>query len=224
MAVGLDLRILSRSQLRESLTDAFQKLTFVRETIENIPKAHIPFPRLQEVSFLEQRVAEYQLELARRRTLDTPVRIFYSYSRSDESFLVDLNEHLAELKSGRPIEVFWDRNLPPGVEWHAETMAELRDADVVLLLISPDFLASRYCQYVELPASLSLHDCGLAVVIPVIIRTCNWLDTPLGRLQAVSAGGTPIFESKDRQAALAEAARSVFRMIGLFGLANPQPL
>lgn len=214
MTVGLDLHILKPRQLRDALIDAFEKLTFVRESIENIPAPYVPFPRLQEISFLEGRVADYHLELARRRTVDTPVRIFYSYSRRDESLLVELNEHLLKLNGDAPIDIFWYRDLSPGAERHPETVNGLREADVVLLLVSPDFLVSRYCQQVELPTSLTLHNCGLAVVIPVIIRECSWQETALARLQAISAEA-PICESKDREAAWAEAAGSIFRMINL---------
>jgi hypothetical protein len=225
MAGGLDLHILDRSQLRNALSDAFQKLTFVRQTIENIPIAHVPFPRLQEVSFFEQRLAEYQSELARRRTLNTPVRIFFSYSQEDAPFLVELKGHLQKQKGEEPIEIFWDRTLPAGVEWYPETMAELKESDVVLLLVSPEFLASRYCQDIELPAALDLHDCGLTAVVPVIIRSCRWQETTLARLQAVSAGGIPIFEAPDRADALAEAVQAIFRIVGLIRVGhNPRRL
>jgi TIR domain len=215
MRFGLDLHLLDRSQLREALSDAFQKLAFVRETVGNTPAIHIPFPKLQEISFLEQRVAEYSLELSRRRTADTPVRVFYCYSQRDLTALEELNKRLLELKDERPIEIFWDRNLPGGVEWYPQTMAELKDADVVLLLVSPEFLASRYCQQIELPAALNLHDCGLAVVIPIIIQTCPWQQTSLARLQAIPAGGTSILESHDPTTAWTQASRAILRKIDL---------
>lgn len=213
MTVDLELHILDPLQLRKALIDAWEKLTFVRESIENMPAVHIPFPRLQEISFFEGRIAAYHLELARRRTVDTPVRLFYSYSRRDESLLVELNERLLNSKGEAPTEIFWYRDLSPGAERHPETVAGLKEADVVLLLVSPDFLASRYCQQVELPTSLTLHNCGLAVVIPVIIRACSWQNTPLARLQAIPPDGTPLFELPDRDAALGDAARRVIRVV-----------
>jgi hypothetical protein len=215
MRYGLDLHLLDRSQLREALSDAFQKLAFVKETIGDTPTPYIPFPRLQEISFLEQRIAEYSLELSRRRTADTPVRVFYSYSQRDLTALEELNKRLLELKDDKPIEIFWDRNLPGGVEWYPQTMAELKDADAVLLLVSPEFLASRYCQQIEFPAALNLHDCGLAVLVPIIIQTCPWQQTSLARLQSVPAGGAAILESQDQATAWTEAARAILRKIDL---------
>jgi hypothetical protein len=215
MRAGLDLHLLDRSQLREALSDAFQKLAFVNETVGNTPPIHIPFPKLQEISFLEERVAEYRLELTRRRSADTPVRVFYSYSQRDSTALEQLNKRLLELKDEKPIEIFWDRNLPGGVEWYPKTMAELKEADVVLLLVSPEFLTSRYCQQIELPAALNLHDCGLAVVIPIIIHPCPWQETSLARLQAVPRGGTAILESHDPETAWTEVAQTILRKIDL---------
>lgn len=199
----------TRAQLREAQADAVKKLAFVRETIKNIPEAYVPFPRLQEISFLEQRVREYQSELARRRKPDTPVRIFYSYTRSDEKLLIELDEHLSELKSEGPVEIFWDRDLEPGVEWHPEITDELKDADLVLFLASPQFLASRYCQQVELPAVLDLHDCGLATAIPVILSPCAWQETSLGRLQAIPRNGKSIIEYAERRDVWMEVTRDI---------------
>jgi hypothetical protein len=207
------LHMLNRSQLRDAQADAIKKLAFVRETIKNIPDAHIPFTRLQEISFLEQRVSEYRSELARRRKPDTPVNIFYSYTRTDEEMLVELDEHLSEFKSEVPVGVFWDRNLEAGIEWHSEIKDELKEADVVLLLVSPDFLASRYCRQVELPATLDLHASGLASAIPVILRPCAWQETALGRLQAIPRGGRPIIEWAERDDAWTEAARAITSVI-----------
>lgn len=207
------LHTLKREQLRAALLDAWQKLTFVRETIQNIPEAHIPFPRLQEISFLEQRIREYQMELARRWTPHTSVHMFYSYSRNDESLLVELDEHLSLLKSEAAVKVFWDRDQEPGIEWHTEIRDELRDAEVVLLLVSPDFLTSRYCRQVELPAALDLHDSGLACTIPIILKPCAWQETVLGRLQAIPRDGKPIVERTEREEAWADAAREISLLV-----------
>jgi hypothetical protein len=210
---GLGLHTLTRAQLREAKADAVRKLAFVKATVNNMPDAHVPFTRLQEISFLEQRVREYQSELARRRTPATPVRIFYSYTRADEELLAELDEQLAGVKGEAPVEIFWDRDLKPGAEWHPEIKDELKDADVVLLLTSPQFLASRYCQQVELPAALELHDCGLAVAVPLILRPCAWQETALGRLQAIPRGGKPVVEWESRGEAWAEAARAISSVV-----------
>jgi hypothetical protein len=215
------LHTLTRSQLREAQADAVKKLAFVRATIKNIPEAYVPFPRLQEISFLEQRLREYRSELARRRKPDAPVRIFYSYARSDEGLLVELDGHLSGLESEGPVEIFWDRDREPGVERHPEIKDELKDADLVLFLASPQFLASRYCRHVELPAVLELHDCGLTTAVPVILRPCAWQETPLGRLQAMPRDGRPVIEYAERGEAWAEVTRAISSVVSLIRQGNP---
>lgn len=215
------LHMLTRAQLREAQADAVKKLAFVRETIKNIPEAYIPFTRLQEISFLEQRVREYQSESVRRRKPDTPVNIFYSYTRSDTELLVELDGHLSDLKRETPLEIFWDRDLEAGSEWHPEINDELKNADVILLLVSPRFLASRYCRQVELPAALELHDCGLTNAVPVILYPCAWQETGLGRLQAVPRGGNPVTEWADRNAAWLEATRAITSLVSRIRLGEP---
>ncbi|MDT5268275.1 MAG: hypothetical protein QOH49_461 [Acidobacteriota bacterium] len=207
------LHMFTRAQLRDAQADAVKKLAFVRDTIKNIPDAYVPFTRLQEISFLEQRVREYRTELGRRRKPDTPVKVFYSYTRSDEEMLIELDEHLSEFKGEAQVEIFWDRDIEPGREWHTEIKDELRAADAVLLLVSPDFLASRYCRQIELPAALDLHDCELASAIPLVLRPCAWQETVLGRLQAIPSGGKPITEWAERDDAWAEAARAINSVI-----------
>jgi hypothetical protein len=207
------LQELTKRQLREVLRDAVKKLDFVKQTVRNIPEAHIPFPRLQEITFLEQRVKEYREEIARRWSQNVPAHIFYSYSRHDLSLMTELDDRLSEMRSQGLIKTFWDRHMDPGSEWHSETTEELKDADIVLFLVSPDFLISRYCQQVELPETLELHSYSLARAIPIILRSCEWQDTPLGRLQAIPIGGVPVIEWSYRNEAWGEVTRSLHLVV-----------
>jgi hypothetical protein len=207
------LQELTRGQLREVFLDAVKKLDFVKQTVRNIPEAHIPFPRLQEITFLEQRIKEYREEIALRWSRNVPAHIFYSYSRHDLPLMTELDDRLSELRNEGLVKTFWDRCMEPGSEWHSETTEELKDADIVLFLVSPDFLVSRYCQQVELPKTLELHNYGLARAIPIILRSCEWHDTPLGRLQAIPGGGVPVVEWSCRNEAWGEVARSIHSVV-----------
>lgn len=210
---AFNLAGLSRGQLRAALSDAARKLTFVKETVRNIPEAHIPFNRLQEISFLEQRMGEYKAELARRFSGTAPTHVFYSYSRCDEPLMAELDEQLSGMRSEGRIKTFWDRNIGPGREWHSEITEELQEADVVLLLVSDDFQASRYCQQVELPAAIEMHNQGLVRAVPIILRPCEWQGTQLGRLQAIPRNGRPVTEWADRSEAWAEVMQGVLTAI-----------
>lgn len=207
------LQELTRGQLREVLADAAKKLDFVKQTVRNIPEAHIPFPRLQEIAFLEQRIKEYREELARRWSQNVPAYVFYSYSRHDLTSMTELDGWLSEMRSKALIKTFWDQRIDPGREWHSEITEELRDADVVLFLVSPNFLTSRYCQQIELPKTLELHNYNLVRAIPVILRSCEWHETSLSRLQAIPKGGIPVADWSDRNEAWGEVTRSIHSVV-----------
>jgi len=207
---AFNLAGLTRGQLRAALSDATRKLTYVKETVRNIPDAYIPFNRLQEISFLEQRLSEYKAELARRFTdAAAPAHVFYSYSRRDEPLMAELDEQLSGLRSEGRIKTFWDRDIGAGREWHSEITEELQDADIVLFLMSDDYLASRYCQQVEIPVALEMHDQGLVRAIPIILRACKWQASPLGRLQAIPRNGRPVTEWVHRSEALVEVMQGI---------------
>lgn len=207
------LQEMTRAQLREVLMDAANKLDFVNQTVRNIPAAHIPFPRLQEIAFLDQRIKEYREELARRWSQNIPANVFYSYSRHDLIPMTELDGWLSEMRSKALIKTFWDRNMELGREWHSEVLEELKDADIVLFLVSPNFLTSRYCQQVELPKTIELHNNSLVRAIPIILRSCDWHETALGRLQAIPRGGIPIADASNLNEAWGEVTRSIHAVV-----------
>jgi len=76
--------------------------------------------------------------------------VFFSYSHADEELRDQLEKHLTMLKRQGAIETFHDRRIPAGNEVDRSISAELERADVILLLVSPDFLASAYCYDIEM--------------------------------------------------------------------------
>ena len=101
---------------------------------------------------------------------DAPVELFYSYSHRDERLRDRVDTHLAVLKREGLISSWHDRKIGAGVEWKDQIDAHLDRARVILLLVSPDFLASDYCYDREMKRALERHEAGLARVIPVILR------------------------------------------------------
>ena len=61
-----------------------------------------------------------------------------------------------------------------GEEWAGEIDHNLEKADVILLLVSADFLNSDYCYDIELRRAMERHEAGDAVVVPIILRECDW--------------------------------------------------
>ena len=120
------------------------------------------------------------------------VRVFYSYSHCDEAFRQELGKHLALFKRAGLISEWHDRRIAPGEEWASEININLEQADIILLLISADFLASDYCFDVELGRALERHEGGSARVVPIIIRSVSWQSAPFGKLQALPTGGKAV--------------------------------
>ncbi|HEX8115918.1 MAG TPA: toll/interleukin-1 receptor domain-containing protein, partial [Pyrinomonadaceae bacterium] len=109
-----------------------------------------------------------------------PLELFYSYSHKDEELRRELEKHLSLLKRQRVIRDWHGHRISAGTEWAAEVDKHLAGADIVLLLVSADFLASDYCYAVEMKLALEKHEEGLARVIPVILRPCDWKRAPFG--------------------------------------------
>ncbi|MFH1679072.1 MAG: toll/interleukin-1 receptor domain-containing protein, partial [Candidatus Eisenbacteria bacterium] len=128
--------------------------------------------------------------------------IFLAYSHSDEDVRNELEKQLAVLKRSGEIATWHDRRIPPGDDWKGTIDRNLETADIVLLLVSADFLASDYCYDVEAKRALERHDRKEARVIPVILRDCDWKNSPLGRLQALPEDGRPVAKFPDRDEAL----------------------
>lgn len=119
-------------------------------------------------------------------------RLFFSYSHRDEVLRDELEVHLATLKRQGIIESWHDRRIGAGKEFDHEISEHLEEADLVLLLISPYFIASDYCYDVELQRAMERHKAGEARVIPVILQPCDWKTLSFGKLLAIPRDGKPI--------------------------------
>jgi len=120
------------------------------------------------------------------------IRIFLSYAHADEKYRVELDKHLKVLKRRGLIDSWNDRCLMPGDEWGTVIDDNLRSADIVLLLVSVDFINSEYCFELEMGEALARHERGECIVIPIILRPCLWQDLPFGKLQAGTRDGKPV--------------------------------
>lgn len=132
------------------------------------------------------------------------VSVFCAYAHSDETYLTALRNHMAVLERSGAIKVWTDRSIRGGEEWESEIDQHLLNDDIVLLLISADFFASDYCSTREMTTALERHAQGQAKVIPVIVRPCDWKESPVGFLQPLPKDGQPISGWSDRDEALAD--------------------
>src|SRR6266568_4143119 len=120
------------------------------------------------------------------------LEVFFSYSHKDQDLRDQLETHLSLLKNQGVISSWHDRKIIAGTEWAREIDAHLNTAQIILLLISADFLASTYCYDIEVKRAMERHNAREARVIPIILRPCDWHTAPFGKLQALPTDGKPV--------------------------------
>lgn len=127
--------------------------------------------------------------------------LFISYSHKDEHLRNELDAHLKILERKECIDVWHDRRIEAGDDWKTTIDENLERSDLILLLVSSDFLASDYCYDVEARRALARSKSGEARVIPVILRPCNWKIAEFAGLQALPRDGRPVIEWPSRDSA-----------------------
>jgi hypothetical protein len=135
--------------------------------------------------------------------------LFFSYSHKDEDLRDQLEVHLSMLKREGLIEAWHDRKIPAGDEFDGAIDEKLESADIILLLISADFLASRYCYDVEVQRAIQRHEQRSARVIPVILRPCDWHNAPFGKLLVAPTDGKAVTRWTDRDEAYVDIVRQI---------------
>ena len=137
------------------------------------------------------------------------IELFFSYSHKDQDMRDEMEKYLSVLKRSNRIATWHDRKIGAGSEWGKEIDENLERADIILLLVSADFLASDYCWGVEMKRALQRHESGQALVVPVILRPCDWEDAPFAKFQALPRDARPVSSWPD----LAEAFTNITRGI-----------
>jgi len=123
--------------------------------------------------------------------------VFFSYCHADEALRDKLEVHLSGLKRQGVIETWHDRRITAGSEVDHTISSALEAANVILLLVSADFINSDYCYDQEMMRALERHEAKEARVIPVILRRCDWSGTPFRKLMATPRDGKPVISFPD---------------------------
>lgn len=160
--------------------------------------------------------APYEILLELQVT-EQAISVFLSYSRKDKDMLDKLITHLAGLRRTGKITTWHDRDIEAGNEWEPELLEKLDTADIILLLISAEFIDSDYCYGKELQRAIERHNEGEARVIPVILKPCLWnLPTiPFSILNVLPNDALPITKWKDPDEAFTVVVESIYK------IANP---
>lgn len=123
---------------------------------------------------------------------ETPL-VFISYSHKDEAWKDRLRPHLAVLERQGRISIWDDRQIDAGAQWHPAIIDVMKRCKVAICLISADYLASEFCTGKELPELMDRREHDNLVIIPVLLRPCDWQDYPwLEELQMLPRDGKSV--------------------------------
>ncbi len=141
------------------------------------------------------------------------IDVFFSYAHEDEELRNELTKHLKLLERQGVISAWYDRDITAGEEWKPKILEKLNQSQLILLLISADFLASDFCWGVELQRAMERHEAKEARVIPIILREVDWKGAPFGKLQALPKNAEPVTNWSNRDQAFANIARGIRRAV-----------
>ena len=141
------------------------------------------------------------------------MKVFISYSHKDECYRDSLETHTATLRRNQTISVWYDRMISPGEDWKNTIDENLDDSDIILLLISSDFINSEYCFNVEMSRALEMHESGVATVIPIIVRKCDWNVPELRNIQSLPRDAKPITSWEDKDEAWTDVVEGLKKII-----------
>ena len=146
---------------------------------------------------------------------NAPIYLFYSYSHADEKYRKMLEKHLALLKKNGFITEWHDRKILPGSNIKNEINENLRKSKIILLLVSADFIASEYCYGFEMKFALEEHDKKQKIVIPIILKDCDWQKAPFCTLLALPTDGRPVTSKKwkNQDEAFADVAKGIRQVV-----------
>ena len=163
---------------------------------------------------VKQARAERRSEVAKQKAGPRPLRMFISYAHQDESVRVELDKHLKPLAQDGLIESWSYRQIEPGSDWRKEVQRHLGEADLVVPLLSVDFINSDFAFGVELRSALDQRQ--RMRVIPILVRPfamndelkdIQMLPTDNGVLRPLSEWGDR------RESGLTEVACGIKRVI-----------
>jgi len=149
-------------------------------------------------------------------------RLFYSYSSKDQRYRDALETFLVVFRRNRLLQGWDFRKLIAGDDFDERIRSELERADVIVLLVSQNFLSSEYIWSVELKRALQRHRAGSAHVIPILLSDSLWQDTPLKKLEVLPTGKKPIKSWRDQAKAWTDVAKGIRNVLERVGKSKPK--
>ncbi|WP_245524092.1 toll/interleukin-1 receptor domain-containing protein [Methylobacterium nonmethylotrophicum] len=135
------------------------------------------------------------------------MRIFVSYCHANAVQQAKLQVHLAQLKRDE-VEAWFDGEMEAGDKLNTEISRKLRAADIFVALMSPEYIASRWCQ-MEYKRAMGRRARGFMRVVVVVVRPCAWKDTGASDLKVLPRDGRPVSDWRSMDHAFADVAEGI---------------
>ncbi|MBA2679802.1 MAG: toll/interleukin-1 receptor domain-containing protein [Ktedonobacteraceae bacterium] len=121
-----------------------------------------------------------------------PLNVFYAYADKDQVWQEHLSTHLANMRQQELIDEWHEEKISAGTDREQAIKQHLAEADLILLLLSPDFLASPFYSSSMLAAALERHQRGKVCIIPILLRPVDMKGSRLSELEALPKDKVPI--------------------------------
>jgi len=195
-----------QQELRLRLNKLTEERTSIEEQLAGSDRDDTNPSRARLAQIMEERI---RILSDLQRTKAEAVSVFISYSHKDQGLREELEKHLTILRRQGVITMWHDRRITAGTEWRGAIDENLMSAGLILLLISPNFMASDYCYDLEMERALLRHESRQARVVPVILRQVMWDKAPFAKLQALPTDGKAVRTWESLDAALDNVARGI---------------
>ncbi len=135
--------------------------------------------------------------------------VFISYSHKDKEFITSLLNHLNNLRRQGLISAWYDGDIVAGTEWKPLITKHVNTDQIILLLISADFMSSDFCYSIEMGRAIERHNAGEARVIPILVRPTDFDGAPFAKLQMLPSEAKAISLWSDRDAAFLNVVKGI---------------
>ncbi len=178
--------ILSKNKIKALDKDLVKHITKL-DIVDN-PMLYVDEPIIKNSEM--PKVPSVQLPMnkdEKKETIMNKKKIFISYAHVDEKFHNRLMTHLSVLKKYiGGFEEWSDKKIHAGQHWKEEIEKALNEANIAILLVSTDFLASDFIKNNELPPILRKAEAENTTVLCLLVEPSLFLKSELAEFQAIN--------------------------------------
>lgn len=148
------------------------------------------------------------------------MKAFLSYSHNDRLMLEKLHTHLTQIRREGLLTTWTDHEISAGSRLDDKISSNLQNSQLFIALLSPDYIASRYCYEKEFFTAKEMEKAGKLTIIPVIVEPCDWQNTPFMKYKALPQDGKPIVEWQNVNTAFLDVITNLRKLLHPTPMAN----